>query len=90
MATHSDALSDLPSLSQPSALSPNPVILDGFLRKEELAQRLGVSARTIDRWHTLRCGPPRVSIGRTILYNLDSVRRWLQSRERDPSQRGRR
>ena len=35
----------------------------------------------IDRWHTLRIGPPRVSVGRKVLYRRDSVRAWLQSRE---------
>jgi predicted DNA-binding transcriptional regulator AlpA len=65
----------------PSQKECNQLLLDGYLRRNELAQQLGVSPRTIDRWQTLRCGPPRVAIGRTILYNLDSVRQWLRSKE---------
>ena len=86
MATHSIRLAE-PSAIPPSAVSPsqetssNQLLLDGYLRREELAQQLGVSPRTIDRWQTSRCGPPRVAIGRTILYNADSVREWLRSRE---------
>lgn len=57
------------------------ILLEGYLRRRELAQQLGVSPRTIDRWHSLRNGPPRIAIGRTILYNLNSVRGWLQGRE---------
>lgn len=84
MATHSFALADpsvplLPPAGPESASTQ--VLLEGFLRREELAQQLGVSPRTIDRWHTSRCGPPRVTVGRTILYNLNSVREWLRSRE---------
>lgn len=83
MATHSVALVDSPdaisSSSQES--SSRQLLLDGYLRREELAQQLRVSPRTIDRWQTLRCGPPRVTIGRTILYNLESVRHWLRSNE---------
>jgi predicted DNA-binding transcriptional regulator AlpA len=61
------------------------LILDGFLRREELAQQLGLSARTIDRWEALRIGPPRVCVGRTILYDVESVREWLRSREQQAS-----
>jgi predicted DNA-binding transcriptional regulator AlpA len=58
------------------------LILEGFLRREELAKQLNLSPRTIDRWQASREGPPRVHVGRTILYNVQSVREWLQSRER--------
>lgn len=58
------------------------LVLEGFLRREELAEQFGLSPRTIDRWEALRKGPPRVSIGRTILYNIQSVREWLVSQER--------
>lgn len=84
MATHSVALVDLPAVSASihQESSSKPLLLEGYLRREELAQQLQVSPRTIDRWHTLRSGPPRVTIGRTILYSLDSVREWLKSSER--------
>jgi predicted DNA-binding transcriptional regulator AlpA len=56
-------------------------ILHGYLRREDLAKQLGVSPRTIDRWQMMRMGPPRVHIGRTILYSAESVREWLRSKE---------
>jgi predicted DNA-binding transcriptional regulator AlpA len=77
-------LNDLPQESSiPASQTPTlpKLILDGFLRREELAQQLGLSPRTIDRWESLRKGPPRVCVGRTVLYNVDSVREWLQSNE---------
>jgi predicted DNA-binding transcriptional regulator AlpA len=55
--------------------------LDGYLRRDELAQHLGVSVRTIDRWHFDGEGPPRIVVVRTILYSVDSVREWLCSRK---------
>jgi hypothetical protein len=64
---------------------PEPTVLDGYLTKTRLANELETSPRTLDRWETLRIGPPRIVIGRTILYRRESVRAWLQSRE----QRGR-
>ena len=81
MATHSTDLAVLSAIPPSQETSSNQLLLAGYLRREELAQQLGVSARTIDRWQMLRCGPPRVAIGRTVLYRLDSVRQWLQSRE---------
>ena len=66
----------------PSASSIERIpVLRGFLRREELAHQLGLSPRTIDRWEALRIGPPRVAVGRTILYNIESVQQWLRSRE---------
>jgi predicted DNA-binding transcriptional regulator AlpA len=89
MATHSVASVDssVASASPLQELSSKHLLLDGYLRREELAHQLCVSARTIDRWQTLRCGPPRVTIGRTILYNLDSVRQWLRSNEESAANR---
>jgi predicted DNA-binding transcriptional regulator AlpA len=80
---HSVALIDQSSVSLPVSSDPssNHYTLGGYLRRDELAHLLGVSGRTIDRWHTLRCGPPRISVGRTVLYNLASLRQWLQSME---------
>jgi predicted DNA-binding transcriptional regulator AlpA len=79
-------LNDLPQESStPASQTPThtlpKLVLDGFLRREELAQQLGLSPRTIDRWEALRKGPPRVCVGRTILYNVESVREWLRSKE---------
>ncbi len=81
MATHSTDLAVISAIPPSQETSSNQLLLEGYLRREELAQQLRVSTRTIDRWQTLRCGPPRVAIGRTILYRLDSLRQWLQSRE---------
>jgi DNA-binding transcriptional MerR regulator len=63
------------------------MLLDGYVSKQELARQLGRSIRTIDRWETKRLGPPRVVVGRTVLYNIDSARKWLASREQGKAQR---
>src|SRR5208282_2580949 len=61
-----------------------PHILDGFITREQLAAEFGKSLRTIDRWEVRRIGPPRIIVGRTILYRVEAVRAWLQSCERVP------
>src|ERR1700731_760187 len=71
-----------PPTSDPQAKPPARLVLDGYLRREELAQQFGLSPRTIDRWEAQRKGPPRVHVGRTILYHVDSVRQWMRSTEK--------
>ena len=87
MVTHSVALVDSSDVFASTSETPTckQLLLNGYLRREELAKQFGLSPRTIDRWEALRKGPPRVSIGRTILYNIQPVREWLVSQERQAS-----
>ncbi len=58
-----------------------------YLPQETLARELGVSERTLARWHVLRIGPPRCTVGKTILYRRQAVLTWLESREDKPRQK---
>ena len=50
-------------------------------RRTELAKRLGVSERTLDRWAADGLGPPgRFKVGATVLYDADPAERWLRQR----------
>jgi predicted DNA-binding transcriptional regulator AlpA len=50
--------------------------------RTQAAQLLGVSPRTLDRWHHLRIGPPRVALGsHKVRYRLSSLDAWVRSRE---------
>jgi hypothetical protein len=57
-------------------------LLSDYLDKNEAAAALGVCERTLDRWHVLGEGPPRVTMGRRILYRRSSLTAWLAARER--------
>ena len=43
-------------------------ILDEYISPEQLALELNISTRTLDRWHSVREGPPRTRLGKRILY----------------------
>jgi hypothetical protein len=58
--------------------------MDGYVTPEHLADMLGVSVRTLSRWHLLRIGPPRCDIGKLRLYRQTSVNDWLASQESEP------
>ena len=60
---------------------PARVVLDGYVTRRRLADEFGVSLRTVDRWEALRIGPARTTIGKQVLYRVESVRDWLKARE---------
>lgn len=54
---------------------------EGYVRLRDLANMLGVSKRTVQRWEAYREGPPKIKIGRQIFFRVASVEAWLISRE---------
>ena len=57
----------------------------GYINAKELCKQIGqmrggrpIVRRTLERWHNLRIGPPRVRIGRTVVYRVEEVRAWLE------------
>lgn len=60
-----------------------------FLTQEGLARELKVSIRTVRRWEAMRAAPPRIVIGRTILYDPAKLHGWLLSNEQHPVRAGR-
>jgi predicted DNA-binding transcriptional regulator AlpA len=72
--------------SDPPVSSSGPILRDGdsrllsdFARKEQLAQEFGVSERTIERWVRMRILPKPVRLGRTLLFHIPTIRRYLES-----------
>lgn len=58
---------------------------DTRMRPDEVAQMLGISTRTLHRWHRLRYGPPRCNIGRVVLYRKSAIDAWLLANEVKPT-----
>lgn len=54
---------------------------DDFLTAKQVSDFLSISRRTLCRWHRMRRGPPRIKIGRSVLYRRASVHDWLRSVE---------
>lgn len=55
---------------------------------EQLAETLGVSVRTLNRWHERRIGPARIKVGGKVLYRVSSVEKWLSDHEQRPLGQG--
>jgi predicted DNA-binding transcriptional regulator AlpA len=54
------------------------------LKPDAVAELLGISQRTLSRWHALRVGPARCKVGRTVLYRRDAIEAWLDANETQP------
>ncbi len=72
-----EATGDSPWAKQP----PHAQFLGGYVTEEQCAEELGISRRTLQRWHRLREGPARTYVGKRIRYRRDAVTAWLLSRE---------
>lgn len=55
------------------------------LNPKAVAELLGVSRRTLSRWHALRVGPARCKVGRTVIYRRDALETWLEANETQPT-----
>ena len=55
-----------------------------LLTNRETAALLGISERTLARWHAQRMGPPRINAGRRPKYRLSSVMKCLEANEAQP------
>lgn len=58
---------------------------NAHMKPAEVATLLGVSLRTLSRWHALRVGPARCKVGRTVLYRKNAVESWLSQNETQPT-----
>lgn len=56
-------------------LTPDPP----YFTQRELAERLKVSGRTVEKWRGRGMGPPYRLVGRRALYSSSAVARWLES-----------
>jgi hypothetical protein len=74
-------------MDEPTIPSGTSALLDGWLTRARVAEEIGVTLDTLQRWETRRTGPPCVRIGRQVLYRADAFREWLISRERAPASR---
>jgi len=62
-------------------------ILSGFITKAEIAQELGVSERTVERWVRLRLLPQPLKMGRSSLFHREALKEHLLARMEQASSR---
>jgi len=55
-----------------------------YVTDRRLANLLNVTTRTLARWNAARIGPPKISVGKTVLHDVAKLPEWLASREIAP------
>lgn len=56
-----------------------------YVTASRLAEMLGITVRTLSRWNALRIGPPKIVIGKKVLFDLAKLPAWLATREMQPT-----
>jgi len=62
-------------------MKPENSLLTNYLTRGQLAEALGRSTRTLDRWQVQKVGPPRLKIGKLFIYSRERVQHWLDQQE---------
>jgi hypothetical protein len=57
-------------------------ILKDYISRDQLAEKIGKSVKTLVRWDKDGKGPPVTRMGRDVLYSIPSFERWLRAQER--------
>jgi hypothetical protein len=55
-----------------------------YVTAERLAATLGVTVRTLARWDAARIGPPKIRVGKLVLFDVTKLPAWLAARETEP------
>jgi hypothetical protein len=81
----------LAGVSQSTLAETGEVEIAGhhYVTAQRLASMLSVTERTLARWNAARIGPPKISIGKTVLYDVSKLPDWLASREAHPTRKTR-
>jgi hypothetical protein len=74
-----------PTIANPEATAPataaagDEINIDGrrFLGERRVAEMLGCSPRTLQRWRMEGKGPPSTKIGRKTFYGLNELQKWM-------------
>jgi predicted DNA-binding transcriptional regulator AlpA len=67
-------------------LAADELVINGvrYGNVKYVAALFGITDRTLYRWISLGIGPPRIKIGRLVLFNLDRLPAWLAQHEVEP------
>lgn len=54
-------------------------LLDDYVTREQLAEELKVTTRTLDKWAWQKSGPRKIKIGARCYYARQDVLSWMES-----------
>ena len=51
-------------------------------KEQDIAKKLGVTQRSLQRWRAAGSGPPYIKMVRHVRYKLDDVQQWIDRQSR--------
>jgi len=57
----------------------------GNVGRRDAAEMMGVTDRTLLRWHREGKGPPRIYAGRSVYYRVTDIAAWLRQSSQQPA-----
>jgi hypothetical protein len=81
----------LADTSEPTVARLGEVEIAGrrYVTADRLANMLGVTVRTLNRWNASRSGPPKIKKGKLVLFDISKLPDYLASHETEPVRGGR-
>jgi hypothetical protein len=64
------------------SLTRTGTLLAEYMPPAQVAAELETCERTLARWHASRRGPPRILIGKRVMYRRAAVEEWLRKQEK--------
>lgn len=58
-------------------------LLSDYIDRQQLADELKVTTRTLDKWAWLRKGPRKIKLGARCYYHRQDVRDWLDAQREE-------
>ncbi len=60
-----------------------PELLSDYITRDQLAQELRVTTRTLDKWAHLRTGPKKIKVGSRCFYRRSDILAWLDQKAQE-------
>lgn len=73
----SAAVSPLPTVTRLDQAKPL-AITRATLNDQELAERLGISRKTLQKWRSLGMGPAYLKLGAKVVYRVEDIEAYIQ------------
>lgn len=72
-----------PVVSQPPAVprldqAKPSAVTRATLNDHELAERLGISRKTLQKWRSLRMGPAYLKLGSKVVYRVEDIEAYIK------------
>jgi excisionase family DNA binding protein len=71
-----------PAVGNAKRKASSGTVLDDYLTREQLAEELGITTRTLGLWKARGEAPPATRVGARVYFHKDDVSAWLRKQRK--------